>query len=100
MTFVHQFSRRVRCTVSTTDAPPPKGDTSFLTFAWSSRPKKKHLADYKRWLLEVCRVCANQWDQRILYAVQVSPKAWEYWCFAPGEPPRRVSEDDIQEAAA
>ena len=99
MTFIHQFSRGVRCTVTTTNEPPPKGNTSFLTFEWSSRPKKKHLIDYKRWLLEVCRICADKWEKRILYAVQISPKVCEYWLFAPGETPVRVDEKKAEEAA-
>lgn len=32
MTFIHQFNRRVRCTVTTTDEMPPKGKTCKLTF--------------------------------------------------------------------
>jgi hypothetical protein len=90
MTFVHQFNRRVRCTVHVTDEPPIEGESHIVNFEWTERPKRKHVRQYVQWILEVNRFLADKWDKRIGHVVQVEPRKWEFWGFAPGEAPELV----------
>jgi hypothetical protein len=79
MTFVHQFNRKIRCTVHVTDEPPDEGKSHIVDFAWSERPKPKHVREYVRWICEVNRHLADKWNKRIAHAVQVEPRKWEFW---------------------
>jgi hypothetical protein len=88
VTFVHQFNRRVRCTVTTTDGPPPRGESHVLKCEWTELPKPKHVREYVRWMAGVNRHLADTWGKRMLHAVQVGPRTWEFWQFEPGKPPK------------
>jgi hypothetical protein len=87
MTFVHQFSRRVRSTLVTRDEPPPEGETHILNCDWTQRPKPKHVREYVQWICEVNRQLADSWDKRMLHAIQVGPRTWELWQFEPRKAP-------------
>jgi hypothetical protein len=89
MTFVHQFNRRVRVTVTVTDEMPAKGKTHIVNCEWTEFPKPlpKFMREYVRWICEVNRICADKWNEPIAHAVQVGPRTWELWHFEPGRAP-------------
>jgi hypothetical protein len=87
MTFTHVFSRRVRCTITTTDEPPAQGEAHVVKCEWTELPKPKHVREYVRWICEVNRYLADKWNDSIMHAVEVSPRTWEFWHFEPGKAP-------------
>jgi hypothetical protein len=90
MIFVHQFSRKVRCTLTTTDEPPAQGEPHVVNCEWTEFPKPKHVREYVRWICEVNRHLADLWNKRMAHAVQVDRRTWEFWGFVPGEAPELV----------
>jgi hypothetical protein len=98
MTFIHQFTRQIRCTVTAPDEPPPRGSISTLDFQWTERRlKKKHVRQYIQWILEVNRICADRWQTRVMYCVQITATTAQMWLFEPGKAPKRIDEE-IKEA--
>jgi hypothetical protein len=97
MTFTHIFSRRIRCTATAPDQPPPQGSVNMLDFEWSGDPiKPKYAREYVRWICEVNRQCADQWQTEILYVVQITRTQSEIWEFRPREAPRRVDGMEVE----
>lgn len=86
MTFGHQFSRRVRCTLQVTDEPPTDGNLRLST-QWTERPSRKYIREYVRFTCEVSRVLASKWNLKLAYVVEVCPKVWEFWQCDPGKAP-------------
>jgi hypothetical protein len=61
-TFIHHFSRSVSCEVTLPDNPPAKGsEVQIQSFEWIGRPRKKHLAEYIRWVHVVNQHAADKW---------------------------------------
>lgn len=88
LTFAHQFSTTVLCTVVVADRPPKPGAGLNLNFHWSGRPEPKHLAAYRQWILSTVQILADKWDAPILYALGVAADSTELWSFQPGKAPR------------
>jgi len=87
MTFTHIFSRRVRCTVTTTDEMPAAGQVHIIGCEWTEPPRPKHLREYIRFICEMNRHLADKWNGSIAHAVQVGPRTWEFWHFEPSKAP-------------
>ena len=87
--FVHRFSRTVWCEITVPDFPPANGKLAPPCASnWIGRPKPKHVAAYRQWMLSVHQHLADRWQIKILYALGPSPHRTELWCFEPGKPPR------------
>jgi len=57
MTFVHQFSRKVRCTIHVADEPPAQGEIhQFNTNGRALKPTQTR--EYVRWVCEINRLLA------------------------------------------
>jgi hypothetical protein len=87
--FLHKFGAGVQATMRMKDEPPGDG-VHLPTIEWTGRPKKKHLTDYRRWVLTVQQILANRWQQRIGYMLQTGPSETELWQFEPGAAPKLV----------
>jgi hypothetical protein len=61
--FIHRFSRTVWCTVRIKEDPPAPGETVVWDFEWTSRPKPKHIAQYRQWVLSTTAILAQRWKQ-------------------------------------
>jgi hypothetical protein len=55
---------------------------------WTGQPQRKHLAEYRQWVLYTTQLLAERWNERIGYALGVSPTCTEFWVFAPGDAPK------------
>jgi hypothetical protein len=86
--FIHRFSRTLSCEFQIPAAPPAPGQLLSPTCCWSGRPKPKHIPAYRQCALLVHQSVADQWQQRILYALGIAPDRTEIWPFEPGEPPK------------
>jgi hypothetical protein len=95
LTFAHRFSPTVQCCVRVVDRPPEPGATLNLTFQWSGRPKRKHLGEYRRWILSTAQTLADRWEARILYALGVAANSTELWTFEPGKAPQLVQKLNV-----
>jgi hypothetical protein len=68
---------------------PPSGGTRYIQkIEWTGRPKPKHIREYVRWRHVVNTHLAAHWNLRLMEAVQTNPRLWEFWGYAPGEPPK------------
>lgn len=93
MKYIHKFNSKLSCEVEVFDGPPPsKGERHIINIQWTGQPKKKHMAEYIRWMHIVNDRYAKQWNMRIMHIFQggPSPKDWEFWGYAPDEPPKRI----------
>jgi hypothetical protein len=88
LTFVHKFSRAVQCCVRVADRPPEPGAGLNLRFEWLGRPKPKHIAPYRQWILATVQTLSDRWGTTILYALGVAADSTELWTFEPGKAPR------------
>jgi hypothetical protein len=61
--FVHRFSRSVQCQMRVRDEPPGPHRMLSCEHRWTGRPKRKHLADYRRWALYTTQLLADRWNQ-------------------------------------
>jgi hypothetical protein len=94
-TFVHRFNSSLKCTVQVTDSAPPHGSQHVLNAEWTGRPKPKHLREYIRWMNEVNRQLADEWNIRMMQVFMVTPTQWEFWGYAPGEPPTMLKDPGL-----
>lgn len=88
LTFVHVFSRSLRCVARTKANPPASGEQIHFDLEWSAQPKPKHVATYRRWMLTVLQRLSERWQLRILYALGVAHNRTELWGFDPNQPPK------------
>lgn len=88
LTFVHRFSRTVAVTLRVKDEPPTPGQMFALPCEWSGRPKPKHIAAYRQWILVTNQLLAERWGKSILYALGTAPNRTEFWSFQPGQTPK------------
>jgi hypothetical protein len=88
LTFVHRFSRSVCCTVHVQDETPEPESQLILQFEWTERPKPKHIAEYRQWMLGTLQALCDRWQGSILYCFGSGPRTTELWSFEPGKPPR------------
>jgi hypothetical protein len=93
MTFVHHFNHTLSVTMTVADAPPVNGETFIQAVEWTERPKLEHLPEYLQWSHTVYSQMADHWDMRLMNAVQTSPNRWEFWAYAPGEPPKLLCDE-------
>jgi hypothetical protein len=89
MKFVHRFSHSVSWEMIVSDEPPSKGESHIQELKWTSRPKPKHIAQYRQWGQSTA-ILAQRWKQQILYGLGVSSTSTELWAFEPGQPPKLV----------
>jgi hypothetical protein len=59
-----------------------------LTCFWTGRPKKKHVSEYRQWILHVQQQLADRWQERLLYALGVARERTEVWTFEPDQLPK------------
>src|SRR6516225_1546235 len=88
LTFIHRFSPAVSCTARIKDEPPRPGQNLAYDFQWTGKPKPKHLAAYRRWILATNQTLCDRWQKTILYALGTTKHETEFWTFKPGEPPQ------------
>ena len=88
LTFIHRFSPTVSCTVRIKDEPPISGQNLAYDFEWTGKPKRKHLAAYRQWILATNKLLCDRWKKTILYVLVTAPNQAEFWEFEPGQPPR------------
>ena len=91
MTFTHRFSRTLSCTMTVTDQPPAGGERYIQKIEWTGRPKPKHVREYVRWRHVVNAHLAQLWNFRIMEAIEIGPRTWEFWGYTPGEAPKLLS---------
>jgi hypothetical protein len=93
-TFVHKFSRTVSCTLEIEDTPPEKGVQHEFNVVWDGDPKPKHMREYIRWMNEVNRQLADEWQMKLMqvFLVTPNPSQAEIWEYEPGKPPRRAND--------
>jgi hypothetical protein len=87
LTFVHIFSRELRCTLSVANQAPEAGMLR-LRMEWTGRPKKKNVPEYRQWILGVNQSLVERWGRTLLYALGVAPDRTEFWTFEPGKAPK------------
>lgn len=95
LTFVHKFSSSVQCVVRAPDESPKPGTCLNLDFEWTGRLKRKHISDYRRWMLTVNQTLSDNWAMRFLYALGTHHNRTEVWHFEPGQTPRLVQKLNI-----
>ena len=88
-TFIHRFSKTVSCNCEVPESPPPPGSVTGRVIVWMGQPKKKHVREYVLWQHTVNRELADSWGIRLMHCYRVEKNRWEFWTYAPGEPPRR-----------
>jgi hypothetical protein len=89
LTFIHRFSRTLSCEMRVPSAPPRAGQPFNPICIWTGgRPKKKHIPEYRQWVLLTNQSLADQWGIRIGYGLGVTAHETEFWCFEPGGPPK------------
>lgn len=89
LTFVHRFSRTLSCEMRVPAAPPGPGGFFNPICIWTGgRPKKKHIPQYRQWVLFTTQTLADLWGIRIAYGLGVRPDKTEFWHFEPGTPPK------------
>jgi hypothetical protein len=88
MTFTHRFSRTLSCTMTVSDEPPAGGENYIQKIEWTGRPKAKHTREYVRWCHVIYSHLANHWNLRLMQAVQIGPRLWEFWGYEPGQTPK------------
>jgi hypothetical protein len=92
MKYTHKFNSRLTCTIEIADRRVEPGEHHVIKTSWSERPKKKHAAEYVRWMHMINDRYAKQFDMRIMHLFQLSPKFsdWQLWEYSPEAPPQRV----------
>lgn len=91
LTFVHRFGRGIVCTLRI--EKPEESDSPVILKAnceWIGRPRKKHVNQYRQWVLTTQQHLSDLWQLRTLYVLGVAHNYTEIWKFAPGEPPKLV----------
>ena len=61
LTFVHRFSRTASCEMRVVNSAPRPGHLMQDSCEWTGRPKPKHLAEYRRWVLLTAQLLADRW---------------------------------------
>jgi hypothetical protein len=87
LTFLHRFSRTVSCKMRVIDFTPRPGHLMQCNCEWTGRPKPKHIAQYRQWVVSTAAILAQRWKQRILYCLGVSSTCTEIWAFEQGSLP-------------
>jgi len=64
------------------------GQMLNLACVWTGRPKPKHIAEYRQWILGVHQQLANRWQKQLLYTLGVGRERTEVWTFEPGQAPK------------
>jgi len=90
LSFEHVFSPQVRCTLTAPARAPVPGTLRPVTCEWVGRPKPKHAAECKHWMLSVYQKLAQRWNQRLIYAHGLSPTRTELWSVEPGQAPTLI----------
>jgi hypothetical protein len=90
LTFKHIFSRTVSATIKLPAGPPAKGACMVPIVEWTGKPKLKHFAQYRQWVLHVQQMLVDRWQTTTLYALGVGPKLTELWAFEPGTAPKLI----------
>jgi hypothetical protein len=87
LTFVRRFSRTVSCKMRVVDSAPRLGHLMRCNCEWTGRPKPKHIAQYRLWVVSTTAILAQRWKQRILYCLGVSSTCTKVWAFEQGSLP-------------
>lgn len=90
LTFIHRFSSTLQCQMRVVDCPPERECTLRYTYEWTGRPKPKHFAEYRRWVLKTTQLLADRWNVCVLYGLGVSPTCTEFWAFEPWGTPKLI----------
>jgi hypothetical protein len=85
---LHCFSRSVICETTVSDERPSKGESHIQELKWTGRPKRKHLAEYRRWVRLIAQLLTDRWKARVLYGLGVTPICTEFWGFEPKGTPK------------
>jgi hypothetical protein len=88
--FVHRFSRSVQCELCVPDHAPPPGSRNVMSVEWTGRVRRKHIDEYRQWVLSTNQVLSDRWGITMLYALGVACNLTELWRFTPGSSPRLV----------
>ena len=89
--FIHRFNRTLSCEMQVPVKPPGPGERFSPVCLWSGgRPKRKHIAAYRQWVLFTTQTLADSWGQTIAYGLGTAPNRTELWYFEPGKPPKLV----------
>lgn len=86
--FVHHFGGGVVCELTIADRAPEPGRTFLQEIEWTGKPKPKHIAQYRQWILTTTQTLCDRWNRSILYALSPNPRSTELWSFLPGRAPR------------
>jgi len=88
LVFVHRFSRTVSCELRAPDQPPHPDSLNMLSVGWTGRVKRRHLNEYRQWVLCTNQVLADRWQITMLYALGTHHNRTELWSFTPGGVPK------------
>jgi|SRR6516162_5546875 hypothetical protein len=88
LTFVHRFGGGVVCELTTGDSAPKPGSMFLYQIAWTGKPKPKHIAEYRQWMLTTTQTLCERWNTSILYALSPTPHLTELWSFRPDRAPK------------
>jgi hypothetical protein len=58
-----------------------------MSIEWTGRCKRKHLPEYRQWILSAHQQLCEKWQQKFLYALGTHHNRTELWQFEPGKPP-------------
>jgi hypothetical protein len=92
LTFVHRFGRGIQCELRVSSQAPAPGLPLAHQLKWTGRPRKKHTNQYRQWILLTTQHLCDLWNERIVYALSITPNQTEVWGFEPGKAPRLIKE--------
>jgi hypothetical protein len=91
-TFRHRFKGGITCELAVDLGKLSAGETGYLCCEWSARPKPRVIPEYRRWILSVWQLVADETGGTIMELLQVERHLWETWLFKPGYAPVKIRE--------
>jgi hypothetical protein len=72
------------CEFTVGDQATEPGSTFLHQIEWTGKPKPKHIAEYRQWILATIQTLCERWNKSILYALSPNPHSTELWSFRAG----------------
>jgi hypothetical protein len=91
--FRHRFRGGITCKLSVDLDRLAAKATGPMRYEWSARPKPRVIPEYRRWILSVWQLVADETGLKLMELLQTGPRLWEAWVFEPGRAPVKVKED-------
>jgi hypothetical protein len=91
-TFRHRFKGGITCELAVDLERIAAKATGPMRCEWSAKPKPRVIAEYRRWILSVWQLVADETGGTIMELLQVERHLWETWLFKPGYSPVKIEE--------